>query len=240
MKKLALKILNHHNKKELSTFDVVIILFCFAVLLLSLVLVYGVNKSSARDKNIVVVIDPGHGGNDPGKVSGDNILEKDINLQISFRLKHQLEEKGITVIMTREEDVNLATAGATNKKSSDMKNRVALVNDNDATCLISIHQNSYTDSSVRGGQTFYYGESEESKQLALEIQGNIKEIDSKNHREAKTGNDYYILNKSICPGVIVECGFLSCPEETVMLVSEEYQEKLAQAITDAICTVYDN
>ena len=195
-------------------------------------------NSIVKEASLLVVIDPGHGGNDPGKVSRDGILEKDVNLQIAFCLKQELEARGIETIMLRTTDDNLATAGATNKKNSDMKNRVSIINDSHADCLISIHQNSFTDPKVRGPQAFYHGESEESQELALKLQEKLNAIYPQYAREAKEGNDYYLLNKSICPGVILECGFLSCPEETALLTSEQYQQKIASAIADAILDVH--
>lgn len=167
------------------------------------------------------------------------MLEKDVNLAISLKLRDKLEAQGIKVIMTREIDTNLATPGATNKKTSDMNNRVEIINSEHVDILISIHQNSYRDASVKGAQVFYHGTSEESKNLAETIQSClISEVDPENTRVAKEGNDYFILRKSICPGVIVECGFLSCPEETAKLVDEVYQDKLAGAIANAVCKLY--
>ena len=190
--------------------------------------------SETPKNNFVVVIDAGHGGNDPGKV-GTGCLEKDINLAIGLKLKENLEENNVMVIMTRIEDVNLATLGATNKKNSDMINRVDLINSSSADCLISIHQNSYSDSTVKGAQVFYYEASEEGKKMGEILQDKLVScVDSDNHRKAKGGDNYYILGKSICPGVIVECGFLSCPEEEARLMDEDYQEKIAKALADGI------
>ncbi len=196
------------------------------------------HNNEAIGESLVVVIDAGHGGNDPGKVSKDGILEKDVNLQIAFCLKQELENRGIKTVMLRSTDDNLATEGATNKKNSDMKNRVALINDSNPDYLISIHQNSFTDPKVRGSQVFYHGDSKESEEFALRLQEKLNAIEPKYSREAKEGNDYYLLNKSICPGVILECGFLSCPEETALLTSEHYQQKIASAIADAIIEVH--
>lgn len=194
-----------------------------------------------KEKEFIVVIDAGHGGNDPGKVSPDGILEKDVNLAIALKLKERLEEQGVKVILTRDSDYCLAAEGATNKKKSDMINRMEIVNTSGADLLISIHQNSYSDKKVKGSQTFYYGSSAESEKLAKEIQSCIREyVDNDNNRKAKAENDYYILRKSVCPAVIIECGFLSNPEETAMLVDESYQDKLAQAISKAVCEFHEN
>lgn len=251
---------NHNKKRELHPIGICAILFFFAFFF-SIIIVdnsyesskarelagaYGVEavngagsgKGSSLDASPTVIIDPGHGGGDPGKVGVDDTLEKDVNLQIAFKLKAELEERGISVSMLRETDTDLATEGASNRKTSDMKNRVGEINDSGAQILISIHQNSYTNPTVRGPQVFYHGSSEESEAFAKQLQEKLKAINPEYAREAKTGNDYYILNKSSCPGVIVECGFLSCPEETALLTSEEYQQKIASAIADAIEEAY--
>lgn len=213
------------------------LLFGFALFLCLLILNYILycNEAAYRRK-LVVVIDAGHGGNDPGKVSTDGVKEKDVNLEIAFCLKAQLQARGITVIMTREGDESLSLAGATNKKVSDMHNRVSLINESNADYLISIHQNSYPDGSVSGPQVFYHGESEQSEILAKHVQRNmIEELSPPKIREAKANNSYYILKNSTCPGIIIECGFLSCPEECEKLKDSAYQQKLAHAIARAIC-----
>lgn len=238
MKKFNADIINQYFKKHTLRMFVGILIF-FSLMLVNCFVYF----SGAKEKNkeFIVVIDAGHGGNDPGKVSPDGVLEKDVNLAIALRLKSRLEEKGIKVILTRDSDICLAIDGATNKKKSDMINRMELVNESGADLLISIHQNSYSDSRVKGAQAFYYGSSEQSEKLAKEIQSCVKEYaDTENNRMAKACNDYYILRKSVCPAVIIECGFLSNPEETARLVDEGYQDKLAQAITSAICNIYLN
>lgn len=184
---------------------------------------------------LFVVIDAGHGGNDPGKISAGGIKEKDVNLAIAIKLKGELEKRGVKVVLTRGSDVCLAKPGATNKKTADMHERVDIINESGCSLLISIHQNSFTDASVRGAQVFYYGESDDSKRLANILQQElVSGLDPSNHRKAKTGNDYYILRRTSCPGVIIECGFLSCPEEAALLIDDKYQEKLVRAVSDAI------
>ena len=178
----------------------------------------------------LVVIDPGHGGFDPGKVGVDGVLEKDLNLEIALKLQELLEKNDVKVIMTREADVGLAEAGKANK-SEDMRNRVNLVNGAGADLAVSIHQNSFTDSSATGAQVFYYKESEEGRLLAEVLQEQLKTtLEDGNHRLAKSNSDYYMLKKTLCPLVIVECGFLSNPEEAVRLQTEGWQADLAWAI----------
>ncbi len=179
----------------------------------------------------VVVIDAGHGGRDPGKVGINEVLEKDINLKIAERLKSLLEQNDIMVIMTREEDRDLASEQAANRKNEDLRARVALVQDTAPVVMVSIHQNSYPDADVDGAQVFYYSGSQEGKTLGTMVQESLKaELKDGNHRVAKANKEYYLLKKSVCPAVIVECGFLSSPVEAALLATEEYQEKIAFAI----------
>lgn len=179
----------------------------------------------------VVVIDAGHGGVDPGKVGVNNALEKDINLSIAMRLKDLLEKNDITVIMTRQEDKDLASEHAKSRKNEDLRARVQLIADTMPVAVVSIHQNSYPEEDVDGAQVFYYSGSEQGKLLGTMIQEQLKtEIDDSNHRVAKANKDYYLLKRSSSPAVIVECGFLSNYKEAELLVTKEYQEKLAFAI----------
>ncbi len=175
----------------------------------------------------VIVIDAGHGGKDPGKIGIDGQIEKEINLQIAEILKVFLEMDGFEVIMTRTDDNGLYDEDASNKKVQDMKRRIQMIEEADPLLVVSIHQNSYPESYVKGGQVFYYGTSTDSKSLAETIQKQLKELDPENHREAKANTSYYLLKKTSKPIVIVECGFLSNPDEAQKLSDEHYQEKLA-------------
>ena len=178
----------------------------------------------------VIIIDPGHGGSDPGKISAAGTLEKDINLKIALYLKDLLEAQDMKVIMTRETDKELSDEN-TNRKTEDMKKRLSLIQEHNADLFISIHQNSYTDADIYGAQCFYHANSDEGKSLASSIQKQI--ILSTNQtkiREIKDNADYYLLKHSTLPTVIVECGFLSSPDEEKLLITEEYQRKLAWGI----------
>lgn len=176
----------------------------------------------------VVVIDAGHGGYDPGKIGVNKALEKDINLQISEKVKRYLEESGIEVVMTREKDIMEET------KLTDMQKRVSLINKTKPVIAVSIHQNSYSDSSVTGAQVFYYKGSEVGKEAATLMQEELKKLNSENVREIKENNNFYMLKKTKVPTIIVECGFLSNAQEAEKLVSEEYQEVLAETISGGI------
>ena len=189
-----------------------------------------VTSENVQAQKEVVVIDAGHGGHDPGKVGVNDALEKDINLQIAKKVKTHLEKNGIQVVMTREDDVMEDT------KLEDMKKRVALINKTKPAITVSIHQNSYSDSGIKGAQVFYYTGSEISKEAASLMQEELRKIDNENTRQIKGNNNFYMLMKTEVPTIIVECGFLSNPEEAEKLVSDEYQEEMAEAICSGILT----
>jgi len=179
----------------------------------------------------VIVIDPGHGGFDPGKVGINGKDEKDINLSIALKLQAYLEQSGAYVVITRNTDEGLNEKGDTKKKSSDMRRRKELINSSEGDILVSIHQNSFSQSKYKGAQVFYHGHSIEGERLAKIIQNQLKEfVDPTNKREAKANTDYYVLKTTEVPAVIVECGFLTNPEEESNLNNETYQEKIAWAI----------
>ncbi len=182
-------------------------------------------------KKPCVVIDAGHGGKDPGKVGINGVLEKDINLEIAIKLQQFLELEDVEVILTRESDAGLYDENASNKKVQDMKRRVEIIEQSAPVLTVSIHQNSYHEEYVHGAQTFYYENSEQSKQLAEKIQqALLNGVDKENKRVAKSNDSYYLLKKTSSPIVIVECGFLSNSEEAGKLESDYYQEKMAWAI----------
>lgn len=186
----------------------------------------------------VVVIDPGHGGADPGKVGINDAKEKDVNLAIGMELKSVLEDAGFEVVMTREEDTNLGSDGKFSKVG-DLNARCSIINQayekNKECVLVSIHQNSFTSESVHGAQTFYYQRSENSMKLAEIAQNKFnQEINTEKAKKAKPNDSYYMLINSKCPGIIVECGFLSNREEADKLIEQEYQRQLSEIICDCI------
>ena len=193
-----------------------------------------VSSGSVRrtDDGFLVVVDAGHGGNDPGKIGVDGTLEKDLNLIIAKRVKHLLEQQDVRVIMTRESDEGLYDENSSNKKVEDMKRRCSLMNEENPDCVISIHQNSYHEEGVQGAQVFYYSTSEEGKKLAETLQKElIRVVDPDNRRQTKANDSYYLLKKTTPPICIVECGFLSNWEESKKLQDDHYQNKLVWAIS---------
>jgi len=193
------------------------------------------NVEKSDDNKKLVILDAGHGGNDPGKIGVDDSLEKDLNLIIAGKVKVFLEQQDIEVIMTRESDQGLYEEKTSNKKVQDMKNRCTLINEKQPDCAVSIHQNSYHEEYVSGAQVFYYGTSQEGQKLAEIIQEKlVSYVDPENNRLAKANSSYYLLKKTEVPIVIVECGFLSNWEEAKKLQDDTYQTKIAWAITMGI------
>lgn len=190
--------------------------------------------------NKVIVIDPGHGGIDPGKVSPSGVEEKNINLEISQRLATILSQAGAAVIMTRETDTELSSAetkGLAAKHREDLAKRVQLAKERQADMFISIHCNSFPDSRQRGAQVFYGPGKEESKILAECIQHEIIRLLGNTHRQAK-GVDYYITRNTDMPTVIVETGFITNPKEEKLLQDPTYQSKLAWSVYAGIIKYY--
>lgn len=183
------------------------------------------------DTRFTVVIDAGHGGSDPGKIGVNNALEKEINLSIAYKLKAFLEANDVNVVLTRDTDSGLYSSRDKNKKMADMKARCKTIEDAKPDMVISIHQNSFPQESVKGAQTFYYKNSDKGELLAKLIQKEFSEMKEQvKQREIKANDNYYLLLHVTAPIVIVECGFLSNPSEAALLISDEYQEKLAWAI----------
>lgn len=185
-------------------------------------------------RNTVVVIDAGHGGRDPGASGATGLTEKVINLQIALKLRRLIEQGGGTAIMIREDDSGLYTEGGNGRetrKSEDLKNRHAIINSCGADILISIHLNSFQERQYYGAQTFYPSNDEKSRRLAESIQNEmIKVLGRGNDRKSKPTDSVYILKNNNMPSALVECGFLSNPEEERLLGDEHYQEKVAWSI----------
>lgn len=195
------------------------------------------SNSDSATKSICIVIDAGHGGNDPGKVGVNGELEKDINLAIALQLKEVLEKENISVVLTRTDDDNLSNGATQNQKRADMQNRCQIITETNPVFTISIHQNSYPAENVSGAQVFYYSDSKEGAALAATLQNALKEhLDPSNKRQPKGNDSYYLLKKTPTPTVIVECGFLSNPTEASLLATADYQEKIVNAISLGILT----
>lgn len=179
--------------------------------------------------NKLIIVDPGHGGFDPGKPGIHGEDEKHLNLKIALILRDYLENAGAIVIMTRTTDDDVDGMDGVKHKSKDMVERKKLSEGGDI--LVSIHQNSFTQPSIHGAQVFFNKKSEGGKLLAQAIQSTIKTyVDETNKREAKSNTNYYVLKATEMPSVIIECGFLTNPEEEAKLNDVAYQEKMAIGI----------
>ena len=182
-----------------------------------------------------IVIDAGHGGRDPGMVGTEGVEEKGINLASAQKLENLLEENGFEVIMTRDSDEGLYEEDAQNKKAQDMQRRCEIIKEAEPLLTVSIHQNSYSDPSVKGPQVFYYQHSAEGEKLASFIQNSMNEgLEAESPKEAKANDSYYLLKRSEGVLNIVECGFLTNPEEALRLQEEDYQQKIAGCIYEGI------
>ncbi len=194
-----------------------------------------VEMGSRQNGTETIIVDPGHGGKDPGMVGVGGLEEKGINLEISLKLKKILEERGYRVILTREKDEGLYDESADNKKAQDLQRRIALIDEENPLLAVSIHQNSYEDPQVKGPQIFYFESSGEGKKLAECIQKRMNEaLGAENGRTAKGNTSYYLLKRSSSVLVIAECGFMTNAEEAALLQTEEYQRRIAEAVADGI------
>jgi N-acetylmuramoyl-L-alanine amidase len=185
----------------------------------------------------VVVIDAGHGGEDPGASSSAGVLEKDVNLQIAGKVGCLLTEKGFTVVYTRTEDKLLYTEQQNVKglrKINDLKNRCKIANSYEDSIFISVHCNSFSMPKYSGLQV-YYSREEGSYSLASSIQERVRtELQPENNRKVKEGKGIYLMENIRTTAVLIECGFLSNEEERNKLLDEEYQNKLAFIIANSI------
>ena len=216
-----------------------LLLVCF-YLLSRQAAVISVNQTERGTQKIaspLILVDAGHGGSDPGMIGVGGLEEKGINLSISLLLRDTLEKSGYSVIMTREEDKGLYDSSAANKKAQDMQRRIAMIREHMPVLSVSIHQNSYHDAGVHGPQVFYYESSVEGKKLAEAVQSSLNDLlEVDRPREVKGNTSYYLLKRSSGILVIVECGFLTNPEEAQKLQTKEYQEKVAAAVSEGIRT----
>ena len=177
-----------------------------------------------------------NGGPDGGATSCTGVLESELNLQIALRLEQLSELLGIPTLMIRREDISVYTTGETiaQKKVSDLKERVRIVNSLDDALLVSIHQNTFPDGRWSGAQVFYAKE-DESKSLARQLQaGLVQVLNPGSNRKEKPVSGIYLLEHIAAPGVLVECGFLSNPGEEARLRTAEYQKKIACVIASTL------
>lgn len=189
-----------------------------------------------------IVIDPGHGGIDGGATSCTGVSESRLNLEISLRLNDLFHLLGYETVMIRTTDTSVYTEGNTiaTQKLSDLKERVRIVNETTGAILVSIHQNTFSDSRYSGAQVFF-DTAGQGKDLAKQLQQQlVSSLDSDSKRQEKKGKGIYLLEHSEKPAVLVECGFLSNPEEEAMLRSERHQQNLCCVIVSAVSCYLQN
>lgn len=182
-----------------------------------------------------IVLDAGHGGEDGGTASAAGVLEKDVNLAITLRLKALLQAAGFTVKMVRDTDVAVNDDGLgtlAQRKVSDIKNRLKLLKSTPNSIFVSIHQNHFPQTQYHGTQVFYSSNHPQSEQLAQAIQtAVVTHLQTENTRQIKpSGSSIYLLKHAQTPAVLVECGFLSNPEEAARLTDSIYQGQMAFSV----------
>ncbi|MBO5858973.1 MAG: N-acetylmuramoyl-L-alanine amidase [Clostridia bacterium] len=201
--------------------------------------------SSYVPKYTTVVIDAGHGGVDGGTCSENGILEKHLNLQIALKVNDFLKSMGINTVMIRTQDISIHDKTATTireKKVSDIKNRLKIINETENSIFVSIHQNHFSQEKYHGSQIFYSKNNPESSSLADYVRHSvISVLQPDNSRETKqSGSEIYLLYHAKTPSIMVECGFLSNHEETEKLTDENYQKKLAFLISLGVMDFINN
>lgn len=238
------------DKKKIVKILSVVMIFIFAYIITG----YNVNNTKNQSKTIetvalpvnnkVIVIDAGHGVPDEGAQSSNGTTEAESNLKIALKVQNLLEQSGATVILTRSDEnaiYDLDSKTLKQKKISDIHNRVKIGNESSADIFVSIHLNKIPQQQYWGWQTFYKKESPEGQKLATSIQNSLNEsIQKENKRVPMKIENVYIIKHVEIPTTIVECGFLSNPEEEQLLLNNEYQDKLAWGIYTGIMDYFYN
>lgn len=196
------------------------------------------NKSNMTLVSKIIYLDAGHGGPDPGTVY-KNIYEKDINLEIVKKLAFVLEQEGAICYLTRYGDYDLSNNYAISRKKSDLNNRAKIINESDADIYISIHLNSIESSTWSGAQVFYDDVNIKNKDLAILMQQILSE-DLKTKREVNEINNMLLNRKITIPGVLIEVGFLSNPNDRYKLQQSDYQYKIAESIKRGIVKYFND
>ncbi len=227
-------------KYKLTALTLVVIFIATFVLMIELKNISQNTFHNTPISTYSVVIDAGHGGIDGGASGSLGVFEREINLQISLKLKEAFESKGYKVTLTRTDDSGLYDDTSPGFKLRDLKKRVEIIKNARPSIFISVHLNTYSSPKRRGAQVFYKKDSNNSKKLADSVQLELNLLkESKRMYDALSG-DYYLLNSLDIPSIIVECGFLSNPEEEKLLLSESYQKTLAKAIYNGTIRYFAN
>ncbi len=219
-----------------------LIFYCFTIIAVLAAAEWGsrtvtaIADSAPIPREHCIIIDPGHGGEDGGATSCTGIVESVYNLDISLRLNDLFHLLGYETKIIRTTDISVYTKGETiaQKKVSDLKERVRIANETENALLLSIHQNNYPDSRYSGIQVFY-AQSEGSEPLAKQLQSSLLlNLHPKTNRDARKSSGVYLMEHIRCPGVLIECGFLSNPEEEAKLRDSTYQKKMCCIIAATV------
>ncbi len=198
-------------------------------------------ENTPVERKHIIVVDAGHGGVDGGATSSSGVLEKQTNLEIALRLDDLLHFLGFDTVMIRTTDISVYTEGETiaAKKASDLKKRVSIVNGFDNSILVSIHQNTYPDGRYSGAQVFYNDFT--ARNMAESLQANfIKAINPDSNRRCKKASGVYLMQHIQRPGLLIECGFISNPQEDAALQTGAYQKKLCGVIACSLSQMLSN
>lgn len=204
--------------------------------------VTAINQNLPVEREHRIVIDAGHGGVDGGATSCTGVLESAINLEIALRLNDLMHFLGYETVMIRTTDVSVYTEGNTiaAKKVSDLKERVRIANSTEGAIVLSIHQNTFSSSRYSGAQVFW-AENEQSRELATSLQSAlVAALDPSSRRVSKKATGVYLMEHIDCTGVLIECGFLSNPEDEAKLRSERYQQQLCCVIAATVSSYIDS
>jgi len=217
------------------------IIVCFMTIFILITTMYSqiVAKSVSKFNGITIVLDAGHGGRDGGSVGLGGTIEKEINLEYVLALKDKLVKNGYKVVLTRKNDDGLYSEFAKNKKTSDMNARYKIIQKANPNLVISIHMNSFSNSSAKGATTYYRKDDKASKMCSDLIQKSLQTYCGARTSTSKVG-DYYMLNCSYYSAVLIECGFISNPEEEKLLNTESYKQKMVEAIANGVLLYFGN
>ena len=234
--------LARHKVIKICTSILLVLTIIVSATISILTKIYGNKVDTVYSSNLpyekIIIIDAGHGGEDPGAVATNGVLEKDLNLQISLEIGKALEEKGYIVVYTRTDDRLLYKEDENIKgirKISDLKNRCKIAERYPGSIFVSIHMNSFGSSNYSGLQVYYSSSNQESQNLANSIQNKVvNDLQKTNNRVPKSGKDMYILENVSNTAVLVECGFITNNEELKKLSEKEYQKQLSFSIVCGI------
>jgi N-acetylmuramoyl-L-alanine amidase len=217
------------------------------VMVLATVLTYDLPTDQAAEhwslplSGKIIALDAGHGGPDPGAVAKEGLTEKEVTLSIVQYLRDYLQQAGAIVVVTRDEDKDLAnenTKGFSRRKTEDLLQRAKIIKESKADLLVTIHLNSISASRWYGAQTFYKNGNAESKRLSYFVQNEITKNLENTNRRIKPIRNIYLLETMEVPSTLVEVGFLSNPSEASLLGTEKYQKKLSESIYRGILRFY--